>query len=336
MKKLLIIFLLSPLLFSCEKILFEEELQTDDPYANFDYLWKECDRKYSYFEYKNIDWTAIREKYRPRLYHTMSNDSLFDVMGEMMKELRDDHANLISDFNRSRYGVYRKGKDNFDWRVILDHYLPNDYYTSGPFRHDFIAGDSIAYVRLSAFSGGVSSKNLNFIMNRYKDSKGIIFDIRENGGGSISYAFRILERFVNKKTLLYYSRIKDGPGHGDFSSLEPCIIEPSEGRNYHKKVILLIDRGSYSASSFMALSAKAVDNVTLMGDTTGGGLGMPNGGQLPNGWTYRFSVTQTLDPDGNNYESGVPPDIQASFNWNNLNTDEVIERAIQEINIPSL
>ncbi len=265
----------------------------------------------------------------------MSNDSLFDVMGEMMKELRDDHANLVSDFNISRFGVYRKGQDNFDWRIIRDHYLPKDYYTSGPFHHDFIAGDSIAYVRLPAFSGGVSAKNLNFIMSRYRNTKGMIFDLRENGGGTIAYGFRILSRFIKEKTLIYYSTIKDGPGHNDFSALQPCYIEPSEGQNYHKRVIMLIDRGSYSASSFTALSAKAIDNITLMGDTTGGGLGLPSGGQLPNGWTYRFSITQTLDPEGNNYESGVPPDIQVSFNWNNLDKDEVIERAIQEINLPT-
>ena len=66
--------------------------------------------------------------------------------------------------------------------------------------------------------------------------------------------------------------------------------------------------------------------------TTGGGGGMPNGGQLPNGWTYRFSISQLLDLDGNNYaEDGVPPDILVSFDWTDLTKDEIIERAIQEI-----
>ena len=43
-----------------------------------------------------------------------------------------------------------------------------------------------------------------------------------------------------------------------------------------------------------ALSTTAYDNMFCVGDTTGGGLGMPNGGELPNGWRYRFSVTRTL------------------------------------------
>ena len=55
----------------------------------------------------------------------------------------------------------------------------------------------------------------------------------------------------------------------------------------------------------------AYDNIKLFGDYTGGGLGMPNGGALPNGWTYRFSVSRTLTKDGEHpeYENGVPPDV---------------------------
>jgi C-terminal processing protease CtpA/Prc len=53
---------------------------------------------------------------------------------------------------------------------------------------------------------------------------------------------------------------------------------------------------------------RTYDNVTVMGDTTAGGLAVPTGGALPNGWYYRFGVTRTIAPDGVNYEEGVPPD----------------------------
>jgi C-terminal processing protease CtpA/Prc len=97
--------------------------------------------------------------------------------------------------------------------------------------------------------------------------------------------------------------------------------------------MMLIDRGTYSAGSFTALSTRAIPRITLVGDTTGGGLGLPNGGQLPNGWTYRFSITQTLDANLNNeYESGVPPDIRVITNLSDRTKDEVIERAKLEIN----
>ena len=57
---------------------------------------------------------------------------------------------------------------------------------------------------------------------------------------------------------------------------------------------------------------------------------MPNGGQLPNGWTYRFSVTKTLSPEGKNFENGIPPDITVWLQDSTLNKghDDIIERGI--------
>ena len=96
--------------------------------------------------------------------------------------------------------------------------------------------------------------------------------------------------------------------------------------------MVLVDRGSYSATSLFALATKAFSNITLVGDTTGGGGGLPSGGQLPNGWTYRFTVSQVLDLNGNNFtEDGVPPDIKAAFDWSDLTKDEILERAILEL-----
>lgn len=63
--------------------------------------------------------------------------------------------------------------------------------------------------------------------------------------------------------------------------------------------MVLIDRYSYSASTFFSVITKAFDQIKLVGDYTGGGGGIPNGGQLPNGWFYRFSVSQLLDLNGN-------------------------------------
>ena len=93
---------------------------------------------------------------------------------------------------------------------------------------------------------------------------------------------------------------------------------------------VLTDRGSYSATSYFSLGVRAINTMTLIGDTTGGGLGAPNGGQLPNGWTYRFSITKTISHDGINWENGVAPDIQVDLDPNQaLNgIDAIMERAI--------
>lgn len=325
---------LFPLLTGCENLLFEEDLASTAPRVNFDYLWTECDHKYAFFGLKDVDWNQVYAEYSARLYDGMSDDSLFQVLGSMLRELRDDHTNLVSDFNVSFYGVERNGPDNFEERIVKDHYLPAHYYISGPFGHDFVNGTNkqAAYIRFATFTGMISDENLGFLLEKYKDTRGLILDLRENGGGAVSDVFRLLSYFIDKKTLVFYSRLKNGPRHDDFTRPEPAYVSPAGRPAYRGKVMVLIDRSTYSAGSILALATKAISQMVLVGDTTGGGLGLPSGGQLPNGWTYRFSVTQTLDLELKNiYENGVPPDIYARLDWTDLTKDEVIERALEEI-----
>ena len=62
-------------------------------------------------------------------------------------------------------------------------------------------------------------------------------------------------------------------------------------------------------------------------------MGLPNGGQLPNGWTYRFSITRTIAVDGGNYENGVPPDYRVILDDDADETgiDNVIEFAADKL-----
>ncbi|MFA8434949.1 MAG: S41 family peptidase [Marinifilaceae bacterium] len=327
-----ILLLIIPFFAACESVILEEDLASTDPKTNFEYLWKQCDEKYSYFDLKKIDWDAMKAKYETKITNKTTDQELFDILGAMLSELKDDHTNLMSNFNVSRFGVSYQSQDNFDWRIIEDNYLPRDYHITGPFIHDFIQNDQIGYVRFSSFTGTVDDDQLDFILTRYKNTKGLILDLRENGGGAITDVFNLLSRFIEKETILYYSRIKTGKGHNDFSEAEPAKLKPHNGIRYINKVMVLVDRGTYSAGSFTSLATKAIPNMILVGDTTGGGLGLPNGGQLPNGWTYRFSITQALNlerkPD---WEKGVPADIKEQINWSDRSHDEIIDRAIQEI-----
>lgn len=320
------------LLASCEKVFFEEDFATRDPHENFEYLWNECNKKYAYFDLKEVDWDQVRTEYSSKIFTGMSEDSLFNVLGDMMKELKDDHANLISNFNTSFYGVEYQAEDNFDWRIIVDNYITQDYYLTGPFAHNFIENNEIGYIRLSSFQITINTTSLDFILDRYKNTKGLILDLRENGGGAISNVFKILSRFVETETLVYYSRIKAGEAHNDFTNASGAYVQPYDGIRYTKNVVVLTDRGTYSSGSLFALATKALPSLSLVGDITGGGLGIPNGGELPNGWTYRFSITQSLSLDKQpDYENGVPPDIMIQFDWNDLEKDEILEMAINQL-----
>ena len=65
-------------------------------------------------------------------------------------------------------------------------------------------------------------------------------------------------------------------------------------------------------------------NVTLIGDQTGGGGGLPINNELPNGWRYRFSSTRTIDADGHNIEFGVKPDITVALDSADLANGKIV------------
>ena len=327
-----IVLIASVLLFtSCEKVLFKKDMGSRDPLDNFDYLWNEVDKKYSYFKLKNIDWDQMKDTYRPMLNKNSTETELFSVLASMLNELRDDHTNLISPFNVSQYNVALTGAKNYRARTIDEFYLADPWRT-GALKHDFLSNDEVGYIRYGSFMSNFSDAQMDLVLDHYKDTKGIILDLRENGGGSIFNIPKLLGRFVNSKTLVGYSITRNGEEHNAFGEKESFYITPHGNVQYLKPVVVLIDKGSYSATTFFAVATKAFPNITLIGDATGGGGGLPNGGQLPNGWTYRFSISQLLDLNENNYaENGVPADINAAFDWNDLETDEILEKGILEI-----
>jgi hypothetical protein len=331
MRKLLFVLMVSATLVSCERVLFGEDQASSDPFVNFEYLWEELDRKYSYFELKGLDWNEVRVRYRAMLSRGMSEDSLFSVLAGMMSELRDDHSNLIAPFNISVYNLPLQHPVNFFPRTIQEHYLTDSRIT-GAFQHGAIANGEVAYVRYGSFMSMFSEQELDHILDRYRNTKGLILDLRNNGGGSIFNVPALLERFNSTSRTVGYFITRNGPAHTDFSAPKNFNVGVHGGVTYSKPVMVLIDRGSYSATTMFALACKSIPSLTLVGDTTGGGGGAPNGGMLPNGWSYRFSVSQLLDMNMDNFaESGVPPDISAAFDFSDLNKDEIIERALQEL-----
>ena len=303
---------------SCEKAFMKPD-ESDDPVNVFEYLWNRVDQLYTFFDVKGVDWDSVHTVYRPMVYDGMSDDSLFSVCAAMLNTLRDGHTNLISDFDimRSDTISYWMSEYNyFNENVILQHYLTLVYHQTGAIKHNAIRDGKVAYLRYSSFSSKISEDDLKYITDRYKDCDGLILDLRQNGGGSSTNVTRLVSMFDCHEQPLYTVQHKAGPAHNDFTApvtyyapKSSCLDEP-----YTKPVAVLIDRGSFSATSFFSLCTQAFDNVKLFGDYTGGGTGLPNGGMLPNGWTYRFSCSRTIGLDGGNYENGVPPDVLVKLN----------------------
>lgn len=300
------------------------------PRDNFEALWKILDENYCFFDYKGIDWDEVHTRYSARINDTLNQYELFDVLGDMIKELRDGHTNLISSFDVARYwGWYEDFPVNY-YEEIQKKYLGTDYKIAGGLEYK-ILNDSIGYVYYASFSNSVGENNLDYMFDYFKKCSSIIFDVRNNGGGSMSLAERIASRFLTERILTSYTQYKNGPGHNDFTEPVAVYLSPSSRLRWKKPVIVLTNRHAFSATNDFVNIMRMLPNVTILGDKTGGGSGLPFNSEIPIGWNVRFSACPILDANMQQTEWGIDPDIKVDFTDSDIKNgiDTIIEAALK-------
>lgn len=288
-----------------------EDVSGNSPQANFESLWKIIDEQYCFLEYKKqeygLDWDEVHERYAKRITASMGSEALFEVLSEMVNELRDGHVNLHSSMASSQYREWFDAYPRNFSDSIQSIYLRKDYINSSGLTYQILE-NNIGYIYCESFSDGIGDGNLDQTLNRLAICDGLILDVRNNGGGNLTTAQKLASRFTNKKVLVGYMCHKKGPGHTDFSEPKPVFLEPSDGIRWQKKVVVLTNRRSYSATNDFVNSMKQLPHVTILGDKTGGGSGLPFSSELPNGWSIRFSASPMFDPEMNQLEFGIAPD----------------------------
>src|SRR5574344_1969933 len=181
----------SLLLTSCEKSILERP--EADKKAVFEAFWNGIDQKYSYFDLKNIDWQGVHDHYSPLISNSMSDDAFFDTLSVLVDILQDGHSGLYSPFNDHKNpGFFLRGPENFDERLLVDSYAHGWGNVTGTINHSPLREGQVAYVYYSTFTGDISEADLDYIIDKYKDTKGMIIDIRNNTGGSASNIFMLV------------------------------------------------------------------------------------------------------------------------------------------------
>ena len=323
----LLLCLLLP--WGCERLWLEPA--STDPEALFDEAWRFVDKRYAYFEEKGVDWDAEYTRFRAGVESGMEPVALFDTLANMLFTLRDGHVNLSAPFDRSRnWQWFLDYPPNFDADLLERSYFQNEQRFVGPFvAYDF--GD-IGYIRYSSFSNEFGDGQWETIMNLFSNRQGLIVDIRGNGGGSLGTAYDLAGRFTDETVSFAQQRYRLAENREAFSPWETLEITPSdEGQRWTKPVVVLTNRSSYSAASFFAQMTRTLPNATLVGDTTGGGAGIPTFTTLANGWILRASHTQMATLDGVLLESGVPVAIQMDLDPDEAaaGRDSMLEAALQ-------
>jgi C-terminal processing protease CtpA/Prc len=262
----------------------------------------------------------------------MSSQQLFEVLCQMIGELKDGHVNLGAAYDLGRnWSYFEDYPRNFDTELI-DEYLGkgNDYQMAAGLKYR-VLDDNVGYVRCESFDGSFGEGNLDLMFDNLRSCNGLILDLSENGGGQLTDAHKLAARFTNQKTLVGYVCHKTGKGHNDFSDLEPEYIEASKGVRWQKQVVVLTNRKVFSAANDFVKCMRQFPNVTIMGDQTGGGSGMPFTLELPIGWSVRYSAVVFLDADKQHTEFGIQPDIPLAMDEADLlaHRDTYIEAARQ-------
>lgn len=302
---------------------------TTSPVANFEALWKLLDEHYCYFDLRaeeyGLDWQEVHGRYASLVNDTMPSRRLYDVLSLMIDELRDGHTNLITPFATSSNTAWMADRPHNFSSDLLMRVLGDGWYHTGSVWYDILP-DSIAYVYISSFSSSIPQRLMDELFHYFEDCRGLIIDVRDNGGGNLDVEQSLAARFMSEETRVGYMTHKNGPAHDAFSTPMPITIVPDTTlTRWTAPVCVLTNRRCYSATNDFVRSMKLLPQVTVVGDRTGGGAGLPMSTELPNGWSVRYSSSPMFDVEMHHTEFGIDPDV-----WVDLDADDA-ERGIDSI-----
>jgi hypothetical protein len=285
--------------------------------ADFEAAWSRVNDVYPFFQLKHIDWDSIHALYKQRVDKAQGDESL-TVLFDLLSELRDGHVSITFKSGKefSTYRVPRSVRDQslYDPLAVRKHSIQELIVSSDRKMEYGSLADNIGYIRLTTFVQGQWASEFASALEYLRNTSGLIIDIRHNGGGSTTVADVVIGRFI--ETPLAY------PPHYSRGQLQPTrYAQPSGSFHYARSVVVLINGVCFSTAEYFAEMMKQVPTVTVVGDTTGGGGGIPQPFSLPSGIQIKIPVGEYRQHDGVPIEwNGVPPDITI------LNTEEEVKQ----------
>lgn len=169
----------------------DEEERADTAAGNFEALWQIIDEHYCFFEYKQheygLDWDEVYHKYKVRMNDQMTEPQLFEVLCDMLAELRDGHVNLSASYDYGRYWTWQEAFPKNYSDSLERKYLGTDYKISSGISYR-VLDDNIGYIRYESFQNPIGEGNLDDVLSYLILCRGLIIDIRNNGGGDLTNA----------------------------------------------------------------------------------------------------------------------------------------------------
>jgi len=203
------------------------------------------------------------------------------------------------------------------------------YFREEPVSHKII-NENIGYI----YPGTLKKGEINEIMDKFLDKKGLIIDLRCYPSDFI--IFSLSNYLLNEKKDFVKFTAGDikTPGLFTFRGGEMQV----GGKNkdaFKGKVIILVNEETQSQAEYSAMALRVAPNAKVLGSTTAGADGNVSGITLPgNIFTY-ISGIGVITPDGSETQRiGIVPDVKMEPTIKGIRSgkDEVLEKAIELIN----
>ena len=187
------------------------------------------------------------------------------------------------------------------------------------------ADDQFAYVALKRFSSDAGAKLRNELESLLtNDTEGLIFDLRGNPGGLLREAIRVTSIFLEDERVLI-ERFSDGSE--EIYNTEGNALVPDD-----LPIVVLVNKGSASASEIVAGALQDVERATLIGETTFGKGSVQLPHTLSDDSLLRVTIALWYTPaDRSIDDTGLEPDIVIERTNEQIENEEdpQIDRAIE-------
>ncbi|WCD87884.1 hypothetical protein KPP03845_104285 [Streptomyces xanthophaeus] len=340
-------------------------LAPGDPLASFDVFWQSFEENYPFFAAKGIDWHAVRDRYRPTVHEGTTPDELFAVFGKMVEPLHDAHVavwdvDADSDgypdrrFAQPRPGtVLPDGKlDAEVKKFIVERDLKDarnvQDFAAGRITYADLPGGQ-GYLRISGFGGYAGEdapyaaelaeldKALDAVLgqDRTRHLKGLVIDLRINGGGSDAMGLHIAGRLTDTPYLAYSKRARNDPADpARHTRPQPLYVTPAPGPRYTGPVAVLTGGSTVSAGeTFTQALMDRPGRTVRIGQPTQGVFSDVLERKLPNGMAVWLPNEELLTRSGRTFDgAGIPPHLtEPVFTPQEFarNEDSAFDRAVK-------
>lgn len=253
----------------------------------------------------------------------LADDEILEINGESTKGISIDVA---ADKIRGEKGttvkllIKRKDVPNKWYSIVRDEIEIKSVSEKPPFETAIPEG--IKYIRLSSFISKNAAGEIETILNNSPDAKGFIIDLRSNPGGLLTNAIYISDMLLNGGVIV--------------STVDRDSYKTTTRARRHqvteKPIVVLINKGSASASEILSGALKDNHRATIVGEQSFGKGLVQEINRLPDEAGVNITIQRYLTPSGTDiHKKGITPDVVVEFKKENADAkdDVQLKKAIE-------